>query len=79
MSSAEIMQRTIDLYQAQIAANNGQVDLVALKRSVTLALGWPTDVDLDKLPPRISRALERAVDVALLKHGLDRLLDDIAD
>ena len=75
------MQRTIDLYEAQIAANNGKVDLVALKQNVARAVwgdAWSDDL-IERLPPRIARALERAVDLALAKHALDRVFDGIAD
>jgi hypothetical protein len=79
MSVDEITQRVIDLAQAQIAANNGKIDLQELKRGVGLALGWPADFDMDALPPNIARALDKIVNCALFKHGLDQFLVDIAD
>ena len=73
------MQGVVDLYCAQIAANNGQVDLVALKCSVARAVwrdAWSDDL-LDQLPPRISHCLDTVVSAALALHQLDQVFDDI--
>ena len=75
----QVMQGVIDLFEAQIAANNGQVDLVELKRCVARAIwrdAWSDDL-LDQLPSRIAHCLDKVVNASLLQHGLDLMFDDI--
>jgi hypothetical protein len=81
ISSDEICQRVIDLYEAQAAANAGVIDLEALKRGAARAIWpdhWSDDLSLDDLPPNIQRCLEKIVNAALLRHSMDKMFDDIA-